>query len=81
LGVIRKIQSTEGTSAAHFSTLVLSQASTSSPSWVRMQGFRPCSIRPLVHLTYPFMRGWATTAESTWMLLSLQKSKNFSPVN
>jgi hypothetical protein len=32
LGVVRKLQSTEGTSAAHFSTLVLSQAKTSWPS-------------------------------------------------
>jgi hypothetical protein len=47
LDVVHMIQSTEGTSTTHFLTLVLSQAWTSSPSWVRMRGFRPRSIMPL----------------------------------
>jgi hypothetical protein len=65
LGVVCKLLTTEGTSVAHFSSLVLSQAWTSSPSWVRMQGFKPCSIRPLACSTCPFVHGWATAALST----------------
>jgi hypothetical protein len=36
LGVVLKLQSIKGTSAAHFLDQVLSRAWTSSPSWVRM---------------------------------------------
>jgi hypothetical protein len=67
LGVVRTLQSTEGTSAAHFLALVLSRAWTSSPSWVRMRGFGPYNIRP-------FVRRWVTAAQSTRMLLSSQKN-------
>jgi hypothetical protein len=35
----------------------------------------------LVCLTFPFVRGWATVAESMRMLLLSQKSRNFSLVN
>jgi hypothetical protein len=81
LGVVCRLQSTKGTSTAHFLALVLRQAWTSLPSWVRMQGFRPYNIMPLAHSTCPFVLGWATAAHSTWMLLLSQKSRNFSPVN
>jgi hypothetical protein len=57
LVIVRKLQSTEGTSAAHFPTLVLSQVCTSSPSKVRMRGFRPCIIRPLACSTCLFICG------------------------
>jgi hypothetical protein len=77
LGVIHRLQSTEGTSAAHFPAQVLSQAWMSWPSWLRMQGFRPYGIMSLARSTYPFVRGWVTAAQSTWMLLSSQKSRNF----
>jgi hypothetical protein len=74
LVIVRRLQSTEGTSVAHFLTQVLNRAWTSWPSLVRMSGFRPCRIRS-------FMRGWETAAQSTQMLLSSQKSRNLSPVN
>jgi hypothetical protein len=57
LGVVHKLKSTKGTSVAHFSALVLSQAKVSRPSWVRIWGFRPCSIIPFDCLTCPFVRG------------------------
>jgi hypothetical protein len=81
LGVVRRLQSTEGTSAAHFLTRALSRAWTSSPSWVRMWGFRPSDMMLLARSTCPFVRGWATATQSTRILLSLQKSRNFSPMN
>jgi hypothetical protein len=81
LGVVCRLQSTEGTSAAHFPALMLSRAWASSPSLVRMWGFRPCSIRPLARSTYPVVCRWETVAQSTWMLLSSQKYRIFSPVN
>jgi hypothetical protein len=34
LGIVRRLQNTEGTLIAHFPAFVLSQAWTSSPSWV-----------------------------------------------
>jgi hypothetical protein len=61
-GVVRKLQSTEGTSTAHFPTLVLSRVWMSSPSWERMWGFRPYSIKLLACSTCPFMCGLATVA-------------------
>jgi hypothetical protein len=77
LGIVRRLQSTEGTSATNFLALVLNQAWTSSPSRVRMQGFRPCIIKSLARSTYLFICGWATTTQSARMLMSSQKSKNF----
>jgi hypothetical protein len=74
LVIVRRLQSTEGTSVAHFLTQVLNRVWTSWPSLVRMSGFRPCRIRS-------FVRGWETAAQSTQMLLSSQKSRNLSPVN
>jgi hypothetical protein len=47
LGIVHRLQNIEGTSFAHFPALVLSQARTSSSSWVGMRGFRLYSIRPL----------------------------------
>jgi hypothetical protein len=81
LGIVCKLQSTEGTLDAHFLSQVVSQAWISSPSWVMMQGFRPYSIMPLACSTCLFVRGWAIAAQSMRMLLSSQKSKNFSLVN
>jgi hypothetical protein len=81
LGMVHKLHSTEGTSAAHSPALALSRTCTISPSWVRICGFRPCSIMLLVCLTFPFVRGWATVAESMRMLLLSQKSRTFSLVN
>jgi hypothetical protein len=57
LGVVHKLKSTKGTSAAHFPALVLSRAKVSRPSWVRMRGFRPGSIIPFACLTCLFVRG------------------------
>jgi hypothetical protein len=51
LGIIHRLQSTEGTSAAHCPARVLRQAWTSSPSWVRMRGFKRCSIILLARST------------------------------
>jgi hypothetical protein len=66
---------------AHFPALVLSRTWTSSPCRVRIHSFLPCSIRSFARSTCPFVRRWATVAQSTWMLLSSQKSRSFSPVN
>jgi hypothetical protein len=57
LGIVCKLQSTEGASAAHLMTLVLSQVKISRSSWVRMRDFRPCSIIPFARLTCPFVQG------------------------
>jgi hypothetical protein len=57
LGVVRKLHSTEGTSAVHFPAWVLSQALSFSLSRVRIRGFRPCNIIPLALSTYPFVCG------------------------
>jgi hypothetical protein len=81
LSVVYILQSTEGTSAAHLSALVLSRVWTSSLSWVRMRCFKPCSIKPLARLTCPFVHEWVPMAQSTQMLLSSEKSRNLSPVN
>jgi hypothetical protein len=65
LGIVCRLHSTEGTSAAHLPAVVLNRAWTSSLSLLRMWGLRHCSISLLACSTCPVVHGWATTAQST----------------
>jgi hypothetical protein len=46
-----------------------------------MRSFRPWSIKSFMRSTYPLVWGRVTAAQSTWMLLPSQKSKNLFLVN
>jgi hypothetical protein len=59
LGVILKLQRTIGSSMSHQQPNFF--------SWLKILGLRPCKIMLLARLTNPFIRGYATAAQSTWI--------------
>jgi hypothetical protein len=73
LGIVLRLQTTEGSSFIHRLPNLLRS--------LQILGFSPCKIIPLARSTCPFVIGCATAAQSTRMWWSLQKSRNFFPVN
>jgi hypothetical protein len=69
LGIVCRLQNIEETLAAHFLALVLSRVWMSWPSWVRMWGFRPCSIRPFACSTCPVYPDIVVVTKVIWVLL------------
>ena len=73
LGVVLRLQMTEGSSVSHLQPNLF--------SLLKILGLRRYRIMPLARSTWPFVCGCATAGQSTRMWKSSQNLKNLLPMN